>query len=177
MESMILRIISESVCTLVQLTGSKALSALPLSFLVLSHFSQNSEGNPWNLGRVKKKRVRIKDIDGSEHVMDREEFTFRDPVNGWVTIENVRPIILKNGLKVTSHLEISGSCTWCGSLLGSDARVCAICSRLACFEHCELNEETGTEFLCVDCAKKLRRKRIIRGILRFILSPFVEKVE
>jgi hypothetical protein len=128
-------------------------------------------GSSFEPKRVKKRRVIIRGKDGREYLLQREEITCKDNVHGWVTVENVFPVILKNGTKITSHLELAGSCWYCNELVAiGDARVCD-CGRLVCWEHSKYDEEQQ-KFFCTDCYKKLRRKRF----LGFLLSPFIEKI-
>jgi hypothetical protein len=122
--------------------------------------------------RIKKRRVIIKGKDGKNNILQREEITFKNNVQGWVTIEQVSPIILSNGTKITSHIELAGSCFFCDELVAvSDQRVCD-CGRLVCFEHSRYDDQ-DQKYYCADCHKKLRRKRFFR----FLLSPFIEKVD
>ena len=122
--------------------------------------------------RLKKRRVIIRGKDEREHVLERTEVTLKDPIRGWVTVEQVCPIVLKNGTKITSHLELAGSCWYCDELVAvGDARTCD-CGRLVCWEHSKYDEERQ-RFYCIDCHKKLKRKRFFR----LLLSPFIEKVE
>ena len=98
----------------------------------------------------------------------------KDIIAAIESIETFDSVILpETGEKISSHLQIIGTCPISGSYLTRySARYCRNCGRTVSSTHARYLEEEKRH-VCEDCARRIRR----REILRFIAGFFIERKE
>jgi hypothetical protein len=144
------------------------------------HMNRDTFSNPFfgSIGRrIKRKRDIIVTEDGKELeflVVEESEF---DTQGDFSTTQTVYSKILPDGWRVGPR-HVVAVCKSCGNFVSfralrycrCGAVLCANCSRLW-----ENNEER--RYVCQDCYRSLRRKKILGFIGRLLISPFVERKE
>ena len=132
-------------------------------------------GQPSPLKRLKKQRIITERISPSFGLEVSEE-TRKDPSEGVVTNTDFKLPILQSGDLISSYENIAGLCYSDDQpVCQRAARYCLTCGILTCIAHSKVDKKTGLSY-CKPCYKKLVWKKIILGLLRFLASPFVEKV-
>jgi len=113
--------------------------------------------------------------DGEVFTLLRKEITILTETGDFETTTCLESFILDTGEKISSHLQIKGRCG-CGSFVThKSARLCR-CGILLCPTCAEYYEPTRI-YACKKCYRKLKRKRLIFGIINLIVYPFVKKEE
>lgn len=94
--------------------------------------------------------------------------------NGNIETEETESLVLIDGETISDLKMIMGQCqeSKCSKYLTQRTiRYCHFCGKINCMV-CSNWDDKEEKWLCKDCLKKLKRKRILRAIGRILLAPF-----
>jgi len=124
--------------------------------------------------RIKRKRAVINDPGGENLELSREEIVTRTETGDFESLETINSLILKDGQKVTSHLEILGKCVDCGNYVTLRSMQYCPCGKVICLS-CSKFWKPENQYLCKDCYKKERCKKFWATVLAIIIKPFIKR--
>jgi len=142
--------------------------------------NRNSFSNPFfgSIGRrIKRKRDVIVGDDGKEMDFVTEEESEFDPQGDFCTTQTIYSKIMPDGWKVSSR-HVVAQCYKCGSLVSLRAVRYCRCGKVMCARDARYwEDESERRFVCEECYRSLRRKRVFGFIGKLLISPFVERKE
>lgn len=124
-------------------------------------------------------------INRSNVITETGIFTFQNEKsteifdNDDVITTEIRNYLMINGETVHDASEIKGQCQIpeCSMLLTQRTmRFCNICGEVGCPKHIVFDDEFEV-WLCLQCANRLNRRRMIGNVFRLLTAPFVERIE
>jgi len=92
------------------------------------------------------------------------------------TTETIQSVVIGNE-KITSHLQIQGTCSKCNNWVTSNSIRYCFCGRILCVS-CSKWWEDGEKGrpVCPQCYKKLRLSKFWGVLKSIFISPFIEEV-
>lgn len=126
-------------------------------------------------GRIQRRQAVTRSQDGRVIELCREQVTLFHPDGTMDTTETIYSVIVQ-GEKVTSHLQLAGQCQNCHDWVTHRAvRYCTSCGLVLCAMCAEWWEQDH-QWVCENCLKRHKRKRLWRRLGRIVVGPFVEKI-
>jgi hypothetical protein len=125
--------------------------------------------------RIKRKRDVIVTDDGKELEFIIEEESEFDPQGDFSTTQTFYSKILPDGWRVGPR-HVVGVCKSCGNFVSIRALRYCRCGAVLCTSCSKLWEDNQERrYVCQDCYRSLRRKKILGFIGRLLISPFVQR--
>lgn len=125
--------------------------------------------------RTKRRRDVIIMDDGRELDFLREEESEFDPQGDFRTTETVYSKIMPDGWRVSSQ-HVVAQCYKCGNAISLRAVRYCRCGRVICARDARYWETPDEKrYVCEDCYRSLRRKKILGTIGKILISPFLQR--
>lgn len=125
--------------------------------------------------RIKRKRDVIVTEDGKELEFLVEEESEFDPQGDFSTTQTVYSKIMPDGWKVSSQ-HVVAQCYKCGAFVSLRAVRYCRCGKTICARDARYLENEH-RYVCHECYKSLRLKKLLKFAGSLLLSPFLQKKE
>lgn len=124
--------------------------------------------------RIKENQTIINTEFGNFVFHDHEITTISE--SGDVETKKIKNSHIIRGERL-NETSIVGQCEVCLTLLSRRTlKICNLCFGVYCIR-CSRPDEFNENWFCLDCLKKIKRRQAWLNILRFCLSPFIQRIE